>query len=95
VYDESGATRDVEQNHLLQVVALLAMEPPRELSPRALHDEQSNVFRAIAPIEADDEFVVSSPDTTMKTVSRQIPKWRPMQRFACILIPGAGQTCPS
>src|ERR1700694_820405 len=50
VYDESGAIRDVEQNHLLQVVALLAMEPPTELSPRALHDEQSNVFRAIAPI---------------------------------------------
>jgi glucose-6-phosphate 1-dehydrogenase len=54
VYDESGAIRDVVQNHLLQVVALLAMEPPMELTPRALHDEQFKVFRAIAPIAADD-----------------------------------------
>jgi glucose-6-phosphate 1-dehydrogenase len=54
VYDESGAIRDVIQNHLLQVVALLAMEPPTELTPRALHDEQFKVFRAIKPIAADD-----------------------------------------
>lgn len=38
VYDESGDTRGVIQNHLLQVVALLAMEHPTELTPRALHD---------------------------------------------------------
>jgi glucose-6-phosphate 1-dehydrogenase len=54
VYDESGAIRDVVQNHLLQVVALLAMEPPTELTPRALHDEQFKVLHAIAPIGADD-----------------------------------------
>jgi glucose-6-phosphate 1-dehydrogenase len=54
VYEESGAIRDVVQNHLLQVVALLAMEPPSELSPRALHDEQFKIFRAIAPISKED-----------------------------------------
>ena len=54
VYDESGAIRDVIQNHLLQVVALLAMEPPNGLAPRALHDEQYKIFRAIAPITAAD-----------------------------------------
>jgi glucose-6-phosphate 1-dehydrogenase len=54
VYEESGAIRDVLQNHLLQVVALLAMEPPTELTPRALHDEQFKVFRAITPIATDD-----------------------------------------
>lgn len=54
VYEESGAIRDVVQNHLLQVVALLAMEPPAELTPRALHDEQFKVFRAITPIAADE-----------------------------------------
>jgi glucose-6-phosphate 1-dehydrogenase len=53
VYDESGAIRDVIQNHLLQVVALLAMEPPNGLTSRALHDEQFKVFRAIAPITID------------------------------------------
>jgi glucose-6-phosphate 1-dehydrogenase len=54
VYDESGAIRDVIQNHLLQVVALLAMEPPTELTPRALHDEQFKVFRATEPIKPRD-----------------------------------------
>jgi glucose-6-phosphate 1-dehydrogenase len=54
VYDESGATRDVIQNHLLQVVALLAMEPPNGLTARALHDEQSKVFRAIKPIATSE-----------------------------------------
>ncbi len=54
VYDESGAIRDVIQNHLLQVVALLAMEPPAELTPRALHDEQFKVFSAIEPIAVAD-----------------------------------------
>lgn len=54
VYEESGAIRDVVQNHLLQVVALLAMEPPTNLAPRALHDEQYKVFRAIPPIAASE-----------------------------------------
>jgi glucose-6-phosphate 1-dehydrogenase len=54
VYDESGAIRDVLQNHLLQVVALLAMEPPMELTPRALHDEQFKVFRSTVPIATND-----------------------------------------
>jgi glucose-6-phosphate 1-dehydrogenase len=54
VYDESGAIRDVIQNHLLQVVALLAMEAPNGLTPRALHDEQFKVFRASAPIAVSD-----------------------------------------
>jgi len=54
VYDESGAIRDVIQNHLLQVVALLAMEPPSELTPRALHDEQFKVLSAMPPMTADN-----------------------------------------
>ena len=54
VYDESGAIRDVIQNHLLQVVALLAMEPPAGLTPRTFQDEQFKVLRAINPIATDD-----------------------------------------
>jgi len=51
VYDESGAIRDVIQNHLLQVVALLAMEPPTALEAEALHDEQVKIFRMIPPLD--------------------------------------------
>ena len=53
-YETAGCLRDVIQNHLLQVVALLAMEPPNGLTSRALHDEQSKVFRAIKPIAVSE-----------------------------------------
>lgn len=46
-YDSIGALRDVVQNHLLQVVALLAMEPPVSEHPDALRDERVKVLRAI------------------------------------------------
>jgi glucose-6-phosphate 1-dehydrogenase len=53
-YDDVGALRDVVQNHLLQIVALLAMEPPVSAHPDALHDEQVKVMRAIRTLGAGD-----------------------------------------
>lgn len=50
-YDSVGAVRDVVQNHLLQMVALLAMEPPVSESAGALRDEIAKVMRAIRTIE--------------------------------------------
>lgn len=50
-YDDVGAVRDVVQNHLLQMVALLAMEPPVSDHPDALRDERAKVLRAIRAIE--------------------------------------------
>ena len=50
-YEEAGAIRDVLQNHLLQVVALLAMEPPAFVSAESIRDEQVKVFRMIPPIK--------------------------------------------
>jgi glucose-6-phosphate 1-dehydrogenase len=49
-YEEAGAIRDVVQNHLLQVVGLLAMEPPTLAYQEAVRDEQVKVFRAIPPV---------------------------------------------
>jgi glucose-6-phosphate 1-dehydrogenase len=49
-YDETGAIRDVVQNHLLQVVALLAMEPPTSMYVESLRDEIVKVFRVIPPL---------------------------------------------
>jgi glucose-6-phosphate 1-dehydrogenase len=51
-YESAGAIRDVFQNHLLQVVALLAMEAPAGSSASALQDEKVKVFRQIEPIDA-------------------------------------------
>ena len=50
-YDEVGALRDVVQNHLLQVVAMLAMEPPVSPSADALRDEKAKVFQAMRPLD--------------------------------------------
>src|SRR5207247_3889877 len=45
-YEEAGAIRDVVQNHLLQVVALLAMEPPRSIETEALRDAKVDALNA-------------------------------------------------
>lgn len=52
-YEEVGAIRDVVQNHLLQVVANLAMEPPVGTGSEALRDEKVKVFRAIRPLSGN------------------------------------------
>jgi glucose-6-phosphate 1-dehydrogenase len=49
-YEETGAARDVLQNHLLQLLSLVAMEPPTAFSADALRDEKVKVTRAIAPL---------------------------------------------
>jgi glucose-6-phosphate 1-dehydrogenase len=53
-YEEVGALRDVVQNHLLQTVALLAMEPPPGGGEEALRDEKETLFRAIRTLDPDD-----------------------------------------
>ena len=53
-YDANGAIRDVVQNHLLQVVAYLAMEPPLTTYPESIQDEKVKVFRSILPLDPDD-----------------------------------------
>lgn len=50
-YDDTGAIRDVVENHMLQVVAFLAMEVPTGLHCDAIRDEQVKVFRSISPLD--------------------------------------------
>jgi glucose-6-phosphate 1-dehydrogenase len=53
-YESAGALRDLVQNHLLQLLALLTMEPPTSLEPNRLRDEKLKVLEAITPpAEAD------------------------------------------
>ena len=49
-YEETGVIRDVIQNHLLQVVSYLAMEPPASTGPESIRDEQAKVLRSVRPI---------------------------------------------
>ena len=53
-YENSGALRDMVQNHLLQVTALTAMEPPSSLEPAAIRNEIMKVFQSLRPIRRED-----------------------------------------
>jgi glucose-6-phosphate 1-dehydrogenase len=53
-YEEAGAIRDVVQNHLLQVLANLAMEPPAGIDSESVRDEKVKVLKEIAPLGPDN-----------------------------------------
>src|SRR3712207_4579855 len=53
-YDQSGALRDLIQNHMLQLLTLLAMEPPASLTANPVRDEKVKVLRAITPPSEGD-----------------------------------------
>lgn len=53
-YDRAGALRDMVQNHILQLLCLVAMEPPAELDADAVRDEKLKILRALAPIDASN-----------------------------------------
>ena len=58
-YDDSGALRDMIQNHILQLLCLVAMEPPATGDANALRDEKLKVLRALKPITEDNISKVS------------------------------------
>ncbi len=53
-YEETGAIRDVVQNHLLQIVALLGMEPPVNMAGESLRDEKVKLLKAVRPVVPDE-----------------------------------------
>ena len=88
-YDSSGALRDVLQNHLLQIVALLAMEPPVSVESDALQDEKVKVFKQIESVDPaevvrgqycgylDEPGVAAESDTeTFVALKLFIDSWR-------------------
>ena len=88
-YDKVGTLRDVVQNHLLQVLALLAMEPPVSEDPDALRDERVKALKAIVTPTRDDVVrgqyagfreeagVVADSDTETYTAVRlELNSWR-------------------
>jgi glucose-6-phosphate 1-dehydrogenase len=53
-YDQTGALRDMVQNHLLQLLCIIAMEPPATGDPDAMRDEKLKVLRALRPLQGRD-----------------------------------------
>jgi glucose-6-phosphate 1-dehydrogenase len=88
-YEEAGAIRDVVQNHLLQVTALLAMEPPIGGDAEALRDEKVKVVKSIRPLtgrslvrgqyrdyRAEDNVAPDSQVETFAAMELHIDSWR-------------------
>ena len=53
-FDEAGQTRDMIQNHLLQILTLIAMEPPASVDADSIRDEKMKVLKALRPINKDN-----------------------------------------
>ncbi|TFG69061.1 MAG: glucose-6-phosphate dehydrogenase [Thermomicrobiales bacterium] len=73
-YEQTGASRDVLQNHLLQLVSLVAMEPPATFEANALRDEKVKVLRAISTDPAND--VVRGQYGPGWVAATQVPGYR-------------------
>ncbi|HJS46765.1 MAG TPA: glucose-6-phosphate dehydrogenase [Gemmatimonadales bacterium] len=54
LYEETGVVRDVVQNHLLQVLGFLAMDPPSSVAPDAIRSEQARILHSIRPLQPPD-----------------------------------------
>src|ERR1700757_2171265 len=88
-YDQTGTIRDVIQNHLFQVLANLAMEPPARADSESMRDEKVKVLKSIPPLDAKDVLRGQfrgyrkepgvSPDSKVETfaaVRLEIDSWR-------------------
>jgi glucose-6-phosphate 1-dehydrogenase len=75
-YEEAGALRDMVQNHLLQVLALVAMEPVASFHGDAVRDEKAKVFHAIKPIEDIERDTVRAQYVSGSILGQSVPGYR-------------------
>src|SRR3989454_8919794 len=83
-YEEAGALRDMVQNHLLQVMALVAMEPPASLEAESIRDEKVKLLKSIRvlhPSQAETavvrgQYIAGALDGEVRPAYRQEPKVR-------------------
>ncbi len=77
-YEGSGALRDMVQNHILQLLCLVAMEPPYSLEPDVVRNARIDVLRCLKPIAGQDveRFMVRGQYTHGKVKSEDVPGYR-------------------
>nr|MBC8481105.1 glucose-6-phosphate dehydrogenase [Planctomycetota bacterium] len=77
-YDNAGALRDMFQNHMLQMLALAAMEPPTSFDADRIRDEKVKLLRSIRPFDIDqlDKFIVKGQYTKATINNHSIPDYR-------------------
>jgi glucose-6-phosphate 1-dehydrogenase len=76
-YDHSGALRDMVQNHILQLLALVAMEPPASFAPNAVRNEKVKVLSALRPIRVEEigQYTIRGQYSTGTINGRKIPDY--------------------
>lgn len=76
-YERSGALRDMVQNHLMQLLALTAMEPPIAFDAKAVRDQKVNLLQAIRPLPPEDvpNFVVRAQYGAGTADARPVPSY--------------------
>jgi glucose-6-phosphate 1-dehydrogenase len=87
-YDGAGALRDMVQNHMLQLLALVAMEPPARFDGTAVRDEKVKVLRSLRPLDAGERIVLgqyegyreelgrASDTETFVSLTAHVDNWR-------------------
>ncbi len=77
-YDGSGATRDMIQNHMFQLLALVAMEPPAALDAISIRDEKVKVFKSVRPIRPEhvDQFAIRGQYAAGEAAGERTPGYR-------------------
>jgi glucose-6-phosphate 1-dehydrogenase len=77
-YEQAGALRDMVQNHLLQLLAMVAMEPPHSLDADVIRDERLEVLRSLRPIDGDtvDSDVVRAQYGAGYVLGKAVPGYR-------------------
>ena len=94
-YDPVGALRDVVVNHLMQVVAVAAMDPPSRGDPKTIKDAQVALFHAVAEADPRVTCEASTRATARSTASRTTRPPRRMRRSGSRSRTGAGRACRS
>ena len=90
-YEETGAIRDVVQNHLLQVPAILASEPPSGNDPEAIRAEKTQILKAMRPLDPSE--VMRGQFRGYRQNKESHPTRQSRRSLHCVWrsIPGVGQ----
>ena len=79
-YEEAGALRDMVQNHLLQVLAFVAMEPPDSLAPEDVRDRKAELLEAVRPFSTEE--LVRGQYAAGVVEGHEVPGYREEERVA-------------
>ena len=94
-YEQAGAIRDLLQNHILQVLAFLAMEPPRALEDESFRDEKVKLLQAMRRSTRPTSCAVSTAAIETSPASIRRARSRRSSRRSSTSTTGAGMACPS